>query len=95
LVGGRQKRKWPDEKSEDQEYEMNLDMDAFIAQYADAYRGYSLTDLYREQDRIILIIQRLRIQPVMPDAMIYMLERKLEALEFLVEQKYENRQYSS
>jgi hypothetical protein len=69
---------------------MHLDMDAFIEQYADAHRGESLTNLYREQDRLIRVIHHLEIQVTKPHKMIHMLERKLEALEFLVNRKYGN-----
>ena len=70
--------------------ESDMDVESIIIEWAYAHRKLSLTDLYREQDRIIRVIQRLEIQVAKPRRMIYMLERKLEALECLIEQRYGN-----
>ena len=63
-------------------------LDGFIEGYTDACRHLSLTDLYREQDRLIRVAERLRTLPHPPYAMVHMLERKMEALEILMDRKY-------
>lgn len=62
-------------------------VDEMVAEYTIACKSLSLTDLYREQDRIMRAIPRLNVMRPPPMKMLRLLELKLEALENLVNER--------
>ena len=58
-------------------------MEEFLSDYRDAVESWSVLALQQEQDRIMMLIQRLRGNP-QPSAILYALERKLDILEGLI-----------
>lgn len=59
-----------------------------LDEYADHARTLSVQDLYREQDRLMLVIKRMNIMRPIPYRLIDLLEQKLLILETLVDGKF-------
>lgn len=62
-------------------------MDSFYEDYTHDLRTKSLAELYREQDRLIVVVEKCKEAVHKPHRFIYMMNRKLELLNQAIDDK--------